>query len=270
MSKFPLIERESIDKFLELVSSGTTKTEAACVVGRDLHSIRLWLKRNDMQMPDNSSPITEMVMFYADAFRSGRMTQKEIAIACGCSGPYVSKMMAQYTDEHIRSKQVKAFRKIIDHIKQNGGRPKATARQLGIPFNSTKFYTYVRAQGIDLLPYQFAGLEYGSWLVVAGDWTKVGSNYFVRALCKKCGTIYDGVSLTNLRSGKSTCCHNCSVGNTNGRLQVKCLTTGDTFKSIRNFASAIDMADAYQTLRLQLKQQPSIVINDREYSLIHS
>ncbi|QNJ25175.1 hypothetical protein SynSYN20_00833 [Synechococcus sp. SYN20] len=265
-----MITIDTITKFISLVRGGMPQASAATAVGRDVNALRLWIQRNGMEMPHVRKPVTGDVMSYVDAYRSGRMTQKEIAIACGCSGPYVSKMLAQYTDEHIRSKQVKAFRQIIDHIKQNGGRPKATARLLGIPFNSTKFYTYVREQGIDLLTHQFAGLEYGSWLVVAGDWTKQGSNYFVRALCKKCGNTFDGVSLTNLRSGKSTCCHNCSIGYTHGRLQVKCLTTGDTFKSIRNFADAIDMSDAYQTLRLQLKQQPSIVINDREYSLIHS
>ena len=268
--KYPLITIDTINEFISMVEGGIPQAAAATAVGRDINAIRLWIQRNGMEMPHVRKPVTADVMSYADAFRSGRMTQKEIAIACGCSGPYVSKMLRHLTAEHIKSKQVKAFRQIINHIKQNGGRPKATARALGIPFNSTTFYAYVRKQGIDLLPYQFAGLEYGSWLVVAGDWTREGSNYFVRALCKKCGNTFDGVSLTNLRSGKSTCCHNCSVGNTNGRLQVKCLTTGDTFKSIRSFADAINMSDTYQTLRLQLKQQPSIVIDDREYQLIHS
>lgn len=270
MSKFPLIERESIDKFIALVRDGTTQAVAADCVGRDIHSIRLWLQRNGMEMPHVRKPVTADVMAYADEYASGRMTQKEIAIACGCSGPYVSKMLAHLTDEHIRSKHVKVFKQIIDHIKQHGGRPKATARALGIPFNSTKFYAYIREQGITLRPYHFAGLEYGSWLVVAGDWAKEGTNYFVRALCKKCGHIFDAVSLTNMRSGKSSCCHECSTGISDGYLQVQCLTTGDTFRSIRSFASAINMPEAYQTLRIQLKQKSSIVIDDREYQLINS
>ena len=169
MSKFSLIEADTIDKFLELVSSGATKTEAALLVGRDLHSVRLWLKRNDLEMPDNSSQVTALVMSHAGDYASGRMTQTEIATACGCSAPYVSKLLAQHTADHIKSKQVKVFKRIIDHIKCHGGRPNATARKLGIPFNSTTFYEYVRAEGIDLRPYQFAGLKYGSWLVVAGD-----------------------------------------------------------------------------------------------------
>ena len=268
--KYPLITKDTIDKFITLVEGGMPQATAAASVGRDINAIRLWIQRNGMEMPHVRKPVTTDVMSFANAYRTGRMTQKDIAAACGCTGPYISKLLAHLTADHIRSKQVKAFRQIIDHIKENGGRPKATARELGIPFNSTTFYQYVRAEGITLRPYQFAGLEYGSWLVVAGDWTKEGSNYFVRALCKKCGNTFDGVSLTNMRSGKSSCCHNCSVGNTSGRLQVKCLTTGYIFKSIKSFADAINMADAYQTLRLQLKQKASIVINDREYQLISS
>lgn len=268
--KYPLIEVDTINKFIHLVEGGMPQATAAASVGRDINGIRLWIQRNGMEMPHVRQPVTADVMSFADDYRCGRMTQKEIATACGCSGPYVSKLLAHLTADHIKSKQVKVCRQIIDHIKKNGGRPKATARELGIPFNSTTFYSYVREQSIDLHPYQFAGLEYGSWLVVAGDWTHEGSNYFVRALCKKCGNTFDAISLTNMRSGKSSCCHNCSAGNTNGRLKVKCLTTGDTFKSIRSFADAINMPDAYQTLRLQLKQKSSIVIDDREYQLIHS
>ena len=268
--KYPLITVDTINKFISLVQGGMAQARAAASAGRDINALRLWIQRNDMVMPHVRKPVTGDVISYADAYRSGPMTQKEIALACKCSGPYVSKFLAQYSDDQIRSKQVKTLQQIIDHIKKNGGRPKSMARELGIPFNSTLFYRYSKEKGIDLRPYQFAEQEHGSWLVVAGDWTTEGTNYFVRALCKKCGNTFDGVSLTNMRSGKTTCCQNCSVGYMNGRLQVKCLTTGDTFKSIRSFAYAIDMADTYQALRFQLKQQPSIVINDREYQLINS
>ena len=74
-------------------------------------------------MPDNRSQVTALVMSYA----SGRMTQAEIATACGCSAPYVSKCLSEFIADHIRSKQVKVVNRIIDHIKCHGGRPKATA-----------------------------------------------------------------------------------------------------------------------------------------------
>ena len=270
MSKFPLIEADTIDKLLELVSSGTTKTEAACVVGRDLHSIRLWLKRNGMQMPDNSSPITALVMSHADDYASGRMTQTEIASACGCSKPYVSTCLGKYTADHIRSKQIKVIKQIIDHIKCHGGRPKATARKLGLPFSSTTFYQYTRAEGIDLRPYAFAGLEYGSWLVVAGDWRKVGSNYYVSALCRRCGTVYQEVNLNNLRGGRSTCCLSCSTGNSEGQTKVKCLTTGVVHKSIMSLCSALDRSKDYQSLRLLLNKNITVDIDGNEYQLVVS
>lgn len=109
-------------------------------------------------MPDNRSQVTALVMSYA----SGRMTQAEIATACGCSAPYVSKCLSEFIADHIRSKQVKVVNRIIDHIKCHGGRPKATARALGISFNRTTFYQYIRSEGIDLSPFEFAGLDYGS------------------------------------------------------------------------------------------------------------
>ena len=268
MSKFTLIEADTIDKFLELVSSGTTKTEAARLVGRDLHSIRLWLKRNDLAMPDNSSPITALVLSHAGDYASGRMTQTEIATACGCSAPYVSKLLAQHTAAHIRSKQVKVFKQIIDHIVRHGGRPKATARKLGIPFNSTTFYQYIRAVGIDLRPYAFAGQEYGSWLIVAGDWRKVGSNYYVTGLCKRCGTVYQEVNLNNLRGGRSTCCQSCSTGNKEGQTKVKCISTGVVHKSIMSLCSALDLSKDYQSIRLQLNKNGTLAINGYEYQLV--
>ena len=255
-----------MDKFIKLVSSGTTKTEAARVVGRDLHSIRLWLKRNGMEMPDNSSPITALVLSHAGDYASGRMTQTEIATACGCSAPYVSKLLAKYTADHIKSKQVMVFKKIIDHIKCHGGRAKATARKLGIPFSSTTFYQYVRAEGIDLHPYEFAGLEYGSWLVVAGDWHKGGSNYYVSALCRKCGTVFQGVNLNNLRGGRSTCCLSCSSGMTQGHQAVKCTATGHTFKSMMSLADSLGLP--YQFVRMQFKRYSPVVIDGCEYQLV--
>lgn len=267
MSKFPLIERESIDKFLQLVSSGTTKTEVARLVGRNLHAIRLWLKRNGVEMPVTSAA-TPLVMTYADAYLSGRMTQKEIATACGCSAPYVSKCLGEYTSDHIRAKQVKVIKQIIDHIKQHGGRPKATARKLGLPFSSTTFYQYTRAEGINLRPYEFAGLEYGSWLIVAGDWHKSGSNYHVSALCRKCGTIYRDVNLSNLRGGRSTCCQSCSTGNKEGQTPVKCITTGEVHKSIMSLCSILDRSKDYQSIRLQLNKNGTVDIDGNEYQLV--
>ena len=152
MSKFPLIERESIDKFIALVSDGTTQAVAADCVGRDIHSIRLWLQRNGMEMPTSKpqSTITADVMSFADAYRSGRMTQKEIASAVGCTAPYVSKLLSIHTADHIRSKEERVFKKIIAHVTENGGRAKAAARAIGVPFNSTTFYQYLRANDIDL------------------------------------------------------------------------------------------------------------------------
>jgi hypothetical protein len=268
MSKFPLIEADTIDKFIELVSSGTTKTEAAQLVGRDLHSIRLWLKSNGMEMPDNSSPITALVMSHADDYASGRMTQTEIATACSCSAPYVSTCLGKYTADHLRSKRVKVIKQIIDHIKQHGGRPKATARKLGLPFNSTPFYEYIRAEDINLRPYEFAGAEHGSWLVVAGDWRKGGSNYYVPALCRRCGTVYQDVNLNNLRGGRSTCCQSCSTGNKEGQTPVKCLTTGTIYKSVMSMCDQLGVSDAYQSLRLQLKKQDTVIVNDCELQLV--
>ncbi len=270
MSKFPLIEADTIDKFIQLVSSGATKTQAACVVGRDLHAIRLWLKRNGMAMPDTTSDVTPKVMSYADAYASGRMTQTEIATACGCSKPYVSSCLSQYTADHIRSKQVKTIKKIIDHIKQNGGRPKATARLLGIPFNSTTFYEYIRSEGINLRPYEFAGAVHGSWLIVAGAWRKGGSNYYVTALCKRCGTIYEEVNLNNLRGGRSTCCLSCSTGNKEGQTKVKCITTGVVHKSIMSLCSTLDRSKDYQSIRLQLNKNDTVDIDGCEYQLVDS
>ena len=151
--KYPLITLDTINKFIHLVGGGMSQARAAESVGRDINSPRLWIQRNGMEMPCVRKPVTTDVMSYANDYSSSRMTQKEIAIDCGCSGPYVSKMLSHLTDEHIRSKQVKAFRQIIDHIKKNGGRPKAAVRELGIPFNSTTFYEYVRSECIDLRPY---------------------------------------------------------------------------------------------------------------------
>ena len=107
MSEFLIIKVGTIDKFLELVSSGITKTEAANVVERDLYSIRLWLKHNGIVMPDNSSPITALVMSHADVYASGCMTQVQIATTCGCSKPYFSKYLSEYTAAYIHTKQDK-------------------------------------------------------------------------------------------------------------------------------------------------------------------
>ena len=154
MSKYPLIEPETITKFLELVEAGSTRQAAATAVGRNLHAIRLWIKRNDREMPPHISDITARVLSHADDYRTGLLTQSEIAEAVGCSKPYVSRCLHQHTSEHIHTRRMSAFHRIIDHIKEHGGYPKPVAKTLGISIDPASFYRYLRDEGIDLSVYR--------------------------------------------------------------------------------------------------------------------
>ena len=220
---------------------------------------------------DTVSPSAkDLILSFADDYIKSRLSQSVIAKQVGCTQTYVSHILRSLTKKRNELVHTQRHRAIIEHIKECGGGPKETARQLGIVFNSSKFYQYIREHNINIKDFQFANLEFGSWLVVAGPWTKKGTNYFVTALCRQCATIYSNVSLTNLRSGRSSCCIKCHGGRFKVKMKVKCSTTGEEYSSIRTFCEELGMIQQYQTMRMKIKRLGSVFIDGMEYELINS
>lgn len=155
---------------------------------------------------------------------------------------------------------------IVQHIKQHGGTPTATARELDI-----KFTPAVRASLNEIEPniarWRHAFKRFGSWLTLPTDAAPSRNEQQIDCVCTNCGA-HKSVALLNLISGRSIACKQCAMRNRH-KLMV---TDGDAevHRSIRAFASAIGKPEKYQTLRHNLIAGKSVEVDGKEYSLVET
>ena len=157
---------------------------------------------------------------------------------------------------------------VIDHIIEHGGWVKPTIEKLGISLDKGYVYRYARKEGIGLRKYGMAYRTYGHWITQPCHPKRVGpADHILLAQCQLCGNTYE-VMRINLVSGASTCCRHCSQGCTGGHHKVRCVETGEVFRSIRSWATSVEGPRRYQALRLKLNRTGRLVLKDKTYELI--
>ena len=163
--------------------------------------------------------------------------------------------------------KVDEYRKILGHLVANGGYAKDAMEALGLKVKLHDFRVFAKTQGIVLKDYVHAWKRYGHWLTMPGPYRVEGkSRYIVPAMCLLCGNTYE-LNLINAKTGKTTCCKNCSHVYVSPK-RVRNETTGEVYESIMSWTKAIDSLKQYQTLRILMNRDASVEVNGEKYSLI--
>ncbi len=158
---------------------------------------------------------------------------------------------------------------MLGYIAEHGGYAKEAMEVLGLRVKLHDFRVFADQQGFVLKDYALAWLRYGHWLTVPGKYKLTGkSRYVVPAICLLCGDKYD-LNLINAKSGKSTCCQACKHKNSSV-MSVLNETTGKTYNSVRSWVMDLGMLKQYQQLRIKLRTNDRIEVDDQWFSLVRT
>jgi len=159
------------------------------------------------------------------------------------------------------------YRQIMGHIAQHGGYAKEAMDSLGLLVKLHDFRSFAEQQGFVLKDYALAWKRYGNWLTVPGSYKSEGkTRYIVPAICLLCGNKY-ALNLINAKVGKSTCCQSCKHKSSQVT-PVLNETTGEIYRSMRSWIVDLGMLKQYQQLRIKLRLNGRIQVNDQWYSLV--
>ncbi len=159
------------------------------------------------------------------------------------------------------------YRKILGYITEHGGYARDAMETLGLIVKLHDFRVFAEQQGFVLKEYALAWKRYGHWLTVPGPYKLTGkSRYVVPAICLLCGNKYE-LNLINAKSGKSTCCQSCKHKHSS-ILSVLNETTGEKYPSIRSWVLDLGMLKQYQQLRIKIRTNDRIQIEDQWFSLV--
>lgn len=260
--------------FLSLVKSGHTQVKAADQLGQKVDSLRIAAERLGEPWPQRFG-LKERVLANIDYFRSTKKTQAQWAAELGVSQVRICRLFHELGLHHSFTRKVrtadyhrktKEFHKILAYIQDNGGYVKHAIEALGLITSPQEFRRFTEEIGIDLSHYQFAWQEYREWLTVPGPWEKKPPcNYIVPAVCRGCGGYFQ-LNLQNARTGKTHSCVSCA-NETRNNLKVLNVQTGETYRSIRSWAKQIGRQEEYQKLRIQIREQGEVTLDDARFVL---
>ena len=268
------IHKETITAFLALLDQGMSKTAAAKELGHKKESIRKAAERLGIRLPERSLLKTR-VLDRLDEIKTSDKPQHYWASEFGVSQPCIHKLFKElgltatsksgprvdYAKKHDE------YRQILAYISAHGGYVPDAIRSLELNTCAQDVRDFARSVGFDLSHFQFAFQEYGQWLTLPGPWVrKPPCNYEVPAVCRQCGEQYM-LSLQNARVGKTTRCIKC-CGTDRVDAQVVDVATGETFRSVMAWTSAIDKRNEYQALRIRLKNAGELCVDGKLYRLL--
>lgn len=275
-SRSPITE-DVLKEFILHLDSGLTKHEAAEKVNFRLRALRNAAIRLGYSIPCFTS-LLEAVSARLPEIKTKKRTRewwrKEFNVSpsrfnkvlrdLNIHRSYFRSKTSSNSTDH--SKKIENYRKILEHVQQNGGYVTHSMKALGYSFHPQPVRDFAKVIGIELTHWQFAWKEFGLWLTLPGPWTLIPpANYKVPAICRGCGEI-SHVDLCNAKSGKTTCCKNCAVFEKQ-YLQIINNSTGEIHPSIRSWVKSIGRDKEYIKLRLTMKQVGSATINDVHYSV---
>ena len=255
------ITEEVVLKVQELMNSGVSFTGASENLGATTDGIRGAAKRYGITLNidpcGRKNQIEPLLREMMPRIIEQRMSTYEISGLIGFTQPAIYKCLRrmgislQPRKCNQEDTQRKAERILNDLIK-NGGYVRDAAQRLGIKIDPHVVRVLAKAKGIDIRQFRYANEVHGQWQVQVGPFERrSASDVMVSCKCLGCGVI-EPRSLSNLRSGRTKSCRNCSAAARPNTMAVRCVEDGNTFNSIRAFA--IDRASLknYQALRLKL------------------
>ena len=274
-----VITKDQILQYLpELEARQITRKQIASALGIDVNTLRSKIKQHGIELPKVRSdmPLAERVLKHVTLDELATTSKYRIAEALNIKQPGVCialrklGIVSRVRDAGRRSVQERC-QEVIDFIEDNGGYVQKVIREQGFNIDRGSVYRYAKEIGFDLQAYRFAHRDYGHWTTLPGRAKKISKcDYRLQARCNLCGTIHS-VTLVNLKAGNSTRCMSCAAEakrDTPRASRVRCVETGETYRSITKLAAALGLSQRYQQLRLQLKQQGQITHDDLTYALI--
>ena len=260
----------------KLQAREVTQAAVAKHFGVTRETLRAIAKRSGYPLPavrSSTSLATRLLERYS-VEELQRKTQYEIAAEFGTCQPNVCLAFRQLNIKpgasRSRAETEANCKIVVDYIVKNGGYVVPTIKKLGISVDKLSVYRYARDNGIDLKKYRFAYRRYNNWITQPCIARRVEkSNHILLAECQLCGNTYE-VRRINLVSGSSTGCRHCSSGASGGYQKVRCVQTGQIFRSIRAWACEMEGPSRYQSLRLRIKRTGRLVLKDKTYELIVS
>lgn len=199
-----------------------------------------------------------------------QLTQKELAhglnITQGRASSLLKEVGWKSKGFHQTETRIERMEAVLAYVEENGGIVQDAIDELGIRIQGQEVRNYAKQIGFDLSMYRNAYQRYGLWMVLpsipkpmyTADWQ-------VDAICLGCNTKHK-LLLTNARGGVSTGCKYCSQKNKK-TYQVKCVQTGDSYRSIRAFVKAIGKMNSYQSYRIKLLKRGEIEFDGSLYVL---
>jgi len=158
------------------------------------------------------------------------------------------------------------YRQIMGYIATNGGYVSEAVKALGLLTVLHQFRIFAKEQNFILKDYALAWQRYGNWMTVPGPYKTEGkSRYIVPAICLLCNERFE-LNLINAKTGKTKSCKSCGM---KGRRSIRVLnvTTGEMYASIMNWTNEIGLRKQYQTLRIQITENPVVTIDDNQYTI---
>ena len=278
------ITHQKYEHVKALTESGVSYRDACKQAEVSHYGLNLYTKRNGLTpLQKPRQKLKAQVMELLDEYIRQEITQYDIAAKVQCTQSYVSQVLnSAMAEEDVHKckrlnpqnkyeKRCKTYEEIFEYVRENGGYAVHAAKALGIDLlYPQEMRDYAKKVGMDLEYYKMAGRRYGAWVTLPGKFVKrPPSNYYVPALCTRCGTKYDLVQLNNLASGKSKCCQKCNERNGYKRFKVRRLSDGAVYKSIRDMCSKNEFLESYQKYRLKLHNNGSLTVNQETYELVY-
>ena len=165
--------------------------------------------------------------------------------------------------------KIDEYREMLGHIIKNGGYASEAMKDLGLTVKLHDFRVFAAEQGVVLKDYALAWKRYGNWITLPGPYKSEGkTRYIVPAICLLCGKRFE-LNLINAKTSKTRSCQSCST-RTRASFSVLDEDSGTTFRSIRSWVMEIGMMKRYQQLRIQIRAEGRVKINDQWYSIVES
>jgi hypothetical protein len=257
-----VITAEDIKPFIpQLQSRELTRAQLSAQLGVCLPTLRREIKALGIEVPTkrNERPLHERLLELFTQEELQTLTQYEISQRLNLKQPNVARAMTKLgikrNDVYGNTQRDELCEQVASYIMEHGGYVQSTIKKLGLKVYRNAVYDYCEARNIDLRPYRFAHRRYGSWLTLPCiAETAYNCDYKVKAVCTKCGTVHYP-QLVNLKRGVSTQCLDCASKERrsgNSSRSVRCVTTDETFKSVRSLANSIGVS--YQTMLAVLKR----------------
>ena len=271
-----VITQEIVAEYQKLLDSGITKFQASRQLGFSPKGLATAAKRYGNEIPlskrgKRRGDIKKEFLRRVPEFQKRQLSQHQIAAELGARQPYICHLFRKFGISPTvtpKDKSLEKCKQVVDYIMENGGYIPAAIEKLGLSVYRGDVRKYCKDNGIDIQKYRYMNMEFGYWRVVEPEWRPFStSDFHVLVLCTKCNVTKSFVSISNLRSGKTTCCSSCRYEQPNYNRRVVCNETGEKFTSIMRMTKDVGVFNRYQQIRIQLLNNGSFEHDGLTYSL---